>query len=86
MNRRRDAAVILVALSLATLATALPAGPQPAGRSTGSAFSWRTSSFLTSPFSTAGNVYAVAQFLALFSCRKSYSPPLKASSNTVWSR
>ena len=48
--------------------------------------SFGISSFLRSPRVTAGVAYAVAQFLATFSWRKSYSPPLRASIATVTSR
>ena len=48
--------------------------------------SFAISSFLRSPRVTAGVAYAVAQFFATFSTRKSYSPPLSASIATVESR
>ena len=48
--------------------------------------SFGISSFLRTPRVTAGVAYAVAQFLATFSTRKSYSPPFSASIATVESR
>ena len=48
--------------------------------------SFGISSFFRTPRVTAGVAYAVAQFFATFSGRKSYSPPLSASIATVESR